>query len=121
MLCAAGRNHRESASAPHEIELAGALARTQLDLQRFAAEFQLLSRSERHSVARRGLHERLVGVEAVVGPDGRAYRPVVKSSIDRTHQAALETALQLWRFEPARRGDGPLGARVPLEVPLRVY
>jgi hypothetical protein len=74
-----------------------------------------------HDASGRGLHERLVGVEAVVGPDGRAYRPVVKSSIDRTHQAALETALQLWRFEPARRGDGPLGARVPLEVPLRVY
>ncbi len=74
-----------------------------------------------HDASGRGLHERLVGVEAVVGPDGRAYRPVVKSSIDRAHQAALETALQLWRFEPARRGDGPLGARVALEVPLRVY
>ena len=74
-----------------------------------------------HDASGRGLHERLVGVEAVVGTDGRVYRPVVKASIDRAHQAALETALQMWRFDPARRGDGPLGARVPLEVPLRVY
>jgi hypothetical protein len=74
-----------------------------------------------HDASKRGLHERLVGVEAVVGTDGRVYRPVVKASIDRAHEAALETALQMWRFDPARRGDGPLGARVPLEVPLRVY
>ena len=74
-----------------------------------------------HDASGRGLHERLVGVEAVVGSDGRVYRPVVKASIDRAHEAALEEVLQMWRFDPARRGDGPLGARVPLEVPLRVY
>ena len=74
-----------------------------------------------HDASGKGLHERLVGVEAVVGPDGRVYRPLVKASIDRAHQVALEEALQMWRFDPARRGDGPLGARVPLEVPLRVY
>ena len=74
-----------------------------------------------HDASGRRLHERLVGVEAVVGTDGRVYRPVVKASIDRAHEAALEEVLQMWRFDPARRGDGPLGARVPLEVPLRVY
>jgi hypothetical protein len=74
-----------------------------------------------HDASGRGRHERLVAVEAVVGTDGRLYRPLVRVSIDRAHQAAIETALQLWRFEPARRSDGPLGARVALEVPLRVY
>lgn len=74
-----------------------------------------------HDASGKGRHERLVGTEAVVGGDGRAYRPKVKSSIDTTHQRALDTALELWRFEPARRADGPLAARVPLEVPLRVY
>ena len=74
-----------------------------------------------HDASGRARHERLVGIEAVVGSDGRSYRPQVKSSIDRAHQEAIETALQLWRFEPARRADGPLGARVALEVPLRVY
>jgi hypothetical protein len=74
-----------------------------------------------HDPSGRGRHERLVGVEAVVGSDGRVYRPKLKASIDREHQAAVETALQLWRFEPARRADGPLAARVPFEVALRVY
>ena len=41
-----------------------------------------------HDASKRGLHERLVGVEAVVGTDGRVYRPVVKASIDRAHEAA---------------------------------
>jgi hypothetical protein len=74
-----------------------------------------------HDASGRGRHERLVALEAVVGSDGRVYRPQLKTSIDRQHQAAVETALQLWRFEPARRSDGPLGARVPVEIPLRVY
>jgi hypothetical protein len=69
----------------------------------------------------RGGHERLVGFEAVVGTDGRLYRPQVKTSIGRAHEAALHDALGLWRFEPARRADAPLGARVALEAVLRVY
>ena len=74
-----------------------------------------------HDASGSARHERLVGIEAVVGSDGRAYRPQVKSSIDRAHQEAIEVALELWRFEPARRPDGPLGARVALEIALRVY
>ncbi len=66
-------------------------------------------------------HERLVGFEAVVGTDGRIYTPQVKVSVDRGHDAAIQAALSFWRFEPARRADGPLGARVPREVVLRVY
>lgn len=66
-------------------------------------------------------HERLVGFEAVVGVDGRVYKPQVKLSLDRAHEAAIQSALSFWRFEPARRSDGPLGARVPLEIVLRVY
>jgi len=70
----------------------------------------------------RGRHERLVAVEAVVGADGRVYRPQVKVAIDRAHEAALVAALELWRFEPAhRREGGPIGARVSLESVLRVY
>ena len=66
-------------------------------------------------------HERLVGFEAIVGTDGRLYKPQVKSAIDGSHEAALQSALQLWRFEPARRSEGPLGARVEQEGVLRVY
>jgi hypothetical protein len=69
----------------------------------------------------RGRHERLVALEATVGSDGRIHRHALKASIDRAHQEVLEAALPLWRFEPARRADGPLGARIPLEASLRVY
>jgi hypothetical protein len=69
----------------------------------------------------RARHERLVGFEAVVGTDGRLYKPQVKVSVDRAHDAAIQNALSFWRFEPARRADGPVGARVPLEIVLRVY
>jgi hypothetical protein len=74
-----------------------------------------------HAPSKRGRHERLVGFEAVVGTDGRLHRPQVKVSIDRAHEAAIQSALSFWRFEPARRADGPVGARVPLEIVLRVY
>ena len=66
-------------------------------------------------------HERLVAFEAVVGTDGRVYKPQLKVSLDHAHEAAVQAALALWRFEPARRADQPLGARVPLEIVLRVY
>jgi hypothetical protein len=69
----------------------------------------------------RSRHERLVGFEAVVGTDGRLYRPTVKVSIDRAQEAAILAALAFWRFEPAHRADGPVGARVPLEAVFRVY
>ena len=69
----------------------------------------------------RARHERLVGFEAVVGTDGRLYKPQVKVSVDRPHDAAIQSALSFWRFEPARRAEGPVGARVPLEIVLRVY
>jgi hypothetical protein len=72
-------------------------------------------------LAGRGRHERLVSLEVTVGADGRVYRHAVKTSIDSPHLKALEAALPFWRFEPARRADGALGARVPVEASLRVY
>jgi hypothetical protein len=71
--------------------------------------------------SRRLRYERLVAFEAVVGTDGRLHRPQIKTSLDAAHEAAIESVLSFWRFEPARRGDAPVGARVPLEVVLRVY
>jgi hypothetical protein len=65
--------------------------------------------------------ERLVQFEAVVGTDGRLYEPHIKGSPDPRHEAALTTALRFWRFEPARRADAPVGARVALELVFRVY
>ncbi|HUL77655.1 MAG TPA: hypothetical protein VL691_10365 [Vicinamibacteria bacterium] len=65
--------------------------------------------------------DRLVEVEAVVGTDGRLHRPRVKTSLDPPHEAAVLGVLPFWRFEPARRADAPVGARVSLELSLRGY
>jgi hypothetical protein len=65
--------------------------------------------------------ERLVTVEAVVGTDGRVHRPHLKTSLDPPHEAAVLSALPFFRFEPARGADAPVGARIPLELALRVY
>jgi hypothetical protein len=66
-------------------------------------------------------YERLVDLEAVVGTDGRLYRPLVKSSLDPPLERLVVAALPLWRFEPARRADAPVAARVALQLVLRVY
>jgi len=66
-------------------------------------------------------YERLVDLEAVVGTDGRLYRPLVKSSLDPDLERVVLGALPLWRFEPARRADAPVAARVALPIVLRVY
>jgi hypothetical protein len=65
--------------------------------------------------------ERLVAFEAVVGTDGTLHRPVIRASLDPAQEAAVLAVLPFWRFEPARRADGPVGARVSLELAFRVY
>jgi hypothetical protein len=69
----------------------------------------------------RAHYERLVDLEAVVGTDGRLYRPLVKASLDPALERLVVGALPIWRFEPARRADAPVAARVALQLVLRVY
>ena len=73
------------------------------------------------ALKKRPRFERLVTIEAVVGTDGRLHRPQIKASLDPAHEAAVLSALPFWRFEPALRGDAPVGARVSLELVFRVY
>jgi hypothetical protein len=70
---------------------------------------------------KRAHYERLVDFEAVVGADGRLYRPQVKSSLDPALERVVVGVLPLWRLEPARRADGPVAARVAQRLVLRVY
>jgi hypothetical protein len=82
----------------------------------------LLSVDPTHRAAKKSARfERLVAIEAVVGTDGRLYRPQVKTSLGPAHEAVVLSVLPLWRLEPARRADAPVGARVSLELRLRVY
>jgi hypothetical protein len=66
-------------------------------------------------------YQGLVELEAVVGTDGRLYKPRVKTSLGAAHEGPVLDALSFWRFEPARRADSPVGARVPLSLVYRVY
>jgi hypothetical protein len=70
---------------------------------------------------KRAHYERLVDFEAVVGTDGRLYRPKVKTSLDPALERLVLDVLPLWRLEPARHAAGPVAARVALQLALRVY
>ena len=69
----------------------------------------------------RARFELRVAFQAVVGTDGRLHRPQMKTSLDPAEEAVVLSALPFWRFEPARHGDAVVGARIPLELVLRVY
>lgn len=62
-----------------------------------------------------------VEMEAVVGTDGRLSRPQIKTGLSDVHEKALTRVLPLWRFDPARRGEEPVAARVALQPVLRIY
>lgn len=55
-------------------------------------------------------HEGEVEIEAVVGADGRLYRPEVRGGLDAHHVAAIKRVLPMWRFEPARAGKDAVAA-----------
>jgi hypothetical protein len=55
-------------------------------------------------------HEGEVEFEAVVGADGRLYRPHVRGGLDAHHVAAIARVLPMWRFEPARAGKDAIPA-----------
>jgi hypothetical protein len=66
-------------------------------------------------------HEGEVEFEAVVGADGRVYRPRVLTGLDKAHVAAIERVLPMWRFEPARAGKDPVPARLSSRLVFRIY
>jgi Gram-negative bacterial TonB protein C-terminal len=62
-----------------------------------------------------------VEIEAIVGTDGRLSRPRIKTALGDVHEKAITRVLPLWRFDPARRGEEPVAARVALQPVLRIY
>ena len=71
--------------------------------------------------ARRTRQQSEIDLEAVVGGDGRLYRPRLRTGLAEAHARAVLRSLPLWRFAPARRGDAPLAARVSLRPVLHIY
>ena len=65
-------------------------------------------------------HEGEVEFEAVVGADGRLYRPRFRAGLDPHHLTAIRRVLPMWRFEPARAGKDPLPAYHDSRLVLRI-
>jgi len=63
----------------------------------------------------------VVEMDAVVGTDGRVYDPRIKTGLSDVHQRAITRALKLWRFEPARKDEDAVAARIELKPILRIY
>ena len=62
-----------------------------------------------------------VELEVFVGTDGRLYEPRVRTGMSAPYEQAVLRVMPLWRFEPARTKDGPVGARLLLRPILRVF
>ena len=66
-------------------------------------------------------YEGEVEFEGVVGADGRLYRTKVRGGLDKAHMAAIQRALPMWRFEPARTGKDLTPAHVLSRLVFRIY
>lgn len=62
-----------------------------------------------------------VKVEAIVGTDGRIHAPEVRTGMSEPQEHAVLRVLPLWRFEPARVGERPVGTRLLLSPILRIF
>ena len=65
-------------------------------------------------------YEGEVEFEGVVGADGRLYRTRVRGSLDKAHVAAIQRALPMWRFDPARTGKDLTPAHVLSRLVFRI-
>jgi TonB family protein len=74
-----------------------------------------------HDSSGRLRQEGEIELEAVVGTDGRLHEPRVRTGVSPAHERAVLRVLPLWRFEPARRGEEPIAARILLRPVFRIY
>jgi hypothetical protein len=73
-----------------------------------------------NDISGRVQHQGEVEFEGVVGDDGRLHEPRVRTPLAEAHTDAVLAALSLWRYEPARRGDERVGARLRSRLVLRI-
>lgn len=66
-------------------------------------------------------HEGELEFVAVVGSDGRVFRPEVKTPLSDEHMRYVATVLQVWRFEPAKEGEKPVPARYEGRTTFKIY
>jgi hypothetical protein len=66
-------------------------------------------------------HEGEVVFVGVVGEDGLLRTPSLRTPLSSVHEEHVLKALSVWRFAPARRAEGTVGARVSGRLVFRVY
>jgi hypothetical protein len=81
----------------------------------------LLSVDVRYNdISGRVRHQGEVEFDGLVGDDGRIHEPRVRTPLNDTHQDAVLAALSFWRYEPARKGEERVGARLRGRLVLRI-
>jgi hypothetical protein len=65
-------------------------------------------------------YEGLVEFDAVVGVDGRLYRPRLTTPLGDHGERALGV-LPLWRYEPAHHGKQPIAVRIDEKLVFRIF
>lgn len=66
-------------------------------------------------------HEGEVAFAAVVGADGRLHRTRILTPLSEAHERHVLRALSLWRYEPARKGEERVAARIEGRLTFRIY
>jgi protein TonB len=71
--------------------------------------------------ARKAKYQGVVGMNVIVGPDGRIHDPRVVHSLGMgLDEEALKT-VKLWKFEPGKRNGQPVSVAVYIEVDFHLY
>ncbi|MBI3932279.1 MAG: energy transducer TonB [Acidobacteria bacterium] len=65
-------------------------------------------------------HEGEVEFDGTVGPDGRLYKPALLTSLGQAQEEHVTKALALWRYEPAKKGEERVAARIRARATLKV-
>ena len=65
-------------------------------------------------------HQGLVEFTAIVGADGRVHAPKLVTALTQRHEEHVLKALSLWRYDPAKKRDERVAARVRGSATLRI-
>jgi len=71
--------------------------------------------------ARKAKYQGIVGLNVVVGPDGRVHSPQVVHSLGMGLDEEAVKAVKLWTFEPGKKDGRPVAVLCYIEVTFNLY
>lgn len=71
--------------------------------------------------ARKAKYQGVVGLNVVVGPDGRIHNAQVVHSLGMGLDEKAIEGVKLWKFDPARKDGRPVAVAVYIEVDFHLY